>query len=218
MTQELKNHKPISTIIVDDFFENPHKVIELANSLDYTDAAKDNYAWPGIRSIPIHEVDYTFVNDTVVKVLNTYFPFAKVSYNDARLHFQKISSIYEDGWIHSDENLITFIIYLNNTKNINSGTSIYVPKNPHSKYLDLIINIDKKLESFKDPNKVKDYEPYRLENNNQFEETIRVNNVFNRCVMFNAPSYHKANGFNTIDNSDDRLTLVGFIFDFTIKY
>ena len=218
MIQGIKKHKPFPTIIVDNFFEDPHKVIQLANSLDYTDSAEDNYAWPGKRSTPIHEADYSFFNDTVVKVLSTYFPFAKVSYNDARLRFQKVSSIYEDGWVHRDDNLITFIIYLNNTKTIDGGTSIYVPKNPHPEDHDMTINTDKKNESFKDPNKVKEYEAYRLENNNQFEETIRVNNVFNRCVMFNAPSYHKANGFNTIDNSDDRLTLIGFIHDFTFEY
>ena len=116
MTQEIKKHKPFPTIIVDDFFEDPHKVIQLANSLDYIDSAEVNYAWPGKRSTPLHEADYSFFNDTVVKVLTTYFPFAKVSYNDARLLFQKVSSIYEDGWTHRDENLITFIIYLNETK------------------------------------------------------------------------------------------------------
>ena len=218
MTQETKKYKPFPTIIVDDFFEEPHKIIELANSLEYTDASGDNYAWPGKRSTPIYEADYSFFNDTVVKVLSTYFPFAKVSYNDARLLFQKVSSIYEDGWTHRDDNLITFIIYLNETKISGAGTSICIPKNPNHDNTEIISNGNKKRESFKDPNKVKEYEAYRLENNNQFEETIRVNNVFNRCVMFNAPSYHKANGFNTIDNSDDRLTLIGFIHDFTFGY
>jgi hypothetical protein len=153
-----------------------------------------------------------------LSILRTYFPFAKVSYNDARLLFQKVSSIYEDGWTHRDDNLITFIIYLNETKISGAGTSICIPKNPNHDNTEIISNGNKKRESFKDPNKVKEYEAYRLENNNQFEETIRVNNVFNRCVMFNAPSYHKANGFNTIDNSDDRLTLIGFIHDFTFGY
>jgi hypothetical protein len=216
MPQEIQKHKPFPTIIVDDFFEEPNKVLELANSLEYTDAADYDYKWPGKRSTLIHEVDYNFFNNIVVKVLSTYYPYAKVSYNDTRLLFQKVASIYEDGWIHKDDNLITFIIYLNNTKITDAGTSICIPKN--SIIDNIIIHTDKKQESFKDPNKVKEYEPYRLENNNQFEEVIRVNNVFNRCIMFNASSYHKANGFNTIDNSEDRLTLIGFIHDFTFEY
>ena len=213
MTQETKKYKPFPTIIVDDFFEEPHKIIELANSLEYTDAADYDYAWPGKRSTPIHEVNYDLFNNIVIKVLSVYFPYAKLSYNSANLRFQKVSSIYEEGWVHSDDNLITFIVYLNDTKTIDGGTSICIPKNK-----DITLYKDKKRESFKDPNKVKEYESYRLKNNNQYEETIRVNNVFNRCVIFNAPSYHKANGFNTIDNSEDRLTLVGFIEDFTFEY
>ena len=218
MIQEIKKHKPFPTIVVDDFFEDPHKVIELANSLEYTFGKKDEYNWPGKRSTPLHEIDYDFFNDTILKVLGTYFPFAKISFTNARLRFQKVSSIYEDGWVHRDENIITFIVYLNETKSTDAGTSIYIPKISHPEDHDISINTNKKNESFKDLKKIKDYESYRLENNNQFEETIRVNNVFNRCVMFNAPSYHKANGFNTIDNSEDRLTLIGFIHDFTYEY
>ena len=218
MTQETKKHKPFPTIIVDDFFEDPHKIIELANSLEYTDASGDNYRWPGKRSTLLHEVDYDLFNNIVVQVLRTYYPFANLSYNSASLSFQKISSVHEDGWTHRDENPITFIIYLNETKISGAGTSICIPKNPNHDNTEIISNDNKKRESFKDPNKVKEYESYRLENNNQFEETIRVNNVFNRCVIFNGHSYHKANGFNTIDNSEDRLTLIGFIHDFTYEY
>lgn len=218
MPQELKTYKPLHTIIVDNFFEDPYKVIELANSLEYTDASKDEYRWPGERSTFIHKIDYNFFNYVITKVLNTYFPFAKVSCKEAKLLFQKISSFYEDGWVHKDPNVITFIVYLNNTKVIDNGTSLYVPKNPYLKNKDLTIHDDKKIKSFKNFNKIKEYKPYRLENNNQFEETIRVNNIFNRCVMFNASTYHKANNFNVIDNYEDRLTLIGFIQDFTFEY
>ena len=217
MTQEIKKHKPFPTTIIEDFFEDPYKVIELANSLEYYDSEEDNYAWPGKRSNPLYVLDYNLFNNTVLKVLSAYFPFAKFTYNDARLHFQKISPVYESGWVHRDDNTFTFIVYLNNTKTIDGGTSICIPKNK-DKDKEIILHSDKKQESYRNPNKLKEYESYRLENNNQFEETIRVDNVFNRCVMFDAHSYHKANGFNTIDNSEDRLTLIGFIQDFTLEY
>lgn len=211
-------YKPFPTIIIDNFFKDPHKVIELANSLSYKDASEDEYRWPGERSIGLHEVDYDFFNDTVLKVLYAYIPYAEISYDNAYLCFQKVSSLYEDGWIHSDEDqVLTFIVYLN-SKTSGAGTSICVPKIPNIPAKDLLIHLDKKVESFKDLNKLKKYEPYRLENNNQFEETIRVNNVFNRCVIFDSSSYHKANGFNTLSIDTDRLTLIGFIKKFKFEY
>ena len=195
------------TIITDNFFANANNIVKYANSLEYIEN-NDNY--PGCRSAYLHEINHDLFKYCVLKVLNTYYPDADIVCNNAIAQFQKISNIYEDGWVHQDNALITFIIYLNDTNTIDSGTSLYTPKNKN-----ILSYIDKKKESFKYPDKVKKYEQYRKLNNNQFIETLKVNNIFNRCLAFNSSTYHKANGFNIIDN---RLTLIGFIYDFNYSY
>ena len=49
----------IPITIVDDFLNEPHQLIELANRLEFT--PDPSGMWPGTRSRPLHEVHEIFV-------------------------------------------------------------------------------------------------------------------------------------------------------------
>ena len=198
------NNKYFNTLIIDNFFKDPNHIVDYSKTLSYE---KDtNNQWPGKRSRPIHEINYNLFGDVVSKVISSYYSDHTFSY-ECSLNFQKVSSIYKDGWIHQDSCMLSFIIYLNDKNITSSGTSFYIPKSTPicTDYY------DKKCESFKDMSLIDKYSDYRLKHNSQFEKTLTVHSIFNRCVVFDARVFHKADNFNLVPDNEDRLTLAGFI-------
>ena len=45
---------------------------------------------------------------------------------------------------------------------------------------------------------------------NDFEETVRFANVYNRCIGFDAAEWHAANQFSQTNEEESRLTLIVF--------
>ena len=197
----------IPTTVVDDFFDNPEYIREYALSLEYT---KDEESkWPGKRSKQLHELNpelFTFVINRALGLF--YTPGEDYNKWEAKCSFQLVDKTYGNGWVHKDVELITGIVYLNKEYNPNAGTTIYERKTGHS-----LLNIDKKTQFFKGEIDLATAERYRKENNDQFEESVRIKNKFNRLVMFDSNLYHGANDFADYNNQQDtdRLTLVFFI-------
>ena len=54
-------------------------------------------------------------------------------------------------------------------------------------------------------------EKFRIESNNDFEETVRFSNVYNRCIGFDSSHWHCANDFSK--NKEPRLTLIIFWYE-----
>ena len=125
---------------------------------------------------------------------------------NASLHFQKINSSYQEGWVHCDEALLTGIVYLNEKSNPNGGTTIYKPKN--LSYNEK--NRDKKHSFYKGLLSDEDGIKFRNEHNEQFNESIIVKNEYNRLICFDGFLPHGANDYTNINN-EERLTLVFFI-------
>lgn len=197
-------------IVQDNFFKNPEYVLQLASQFEYEDASSlgDDYRWTGQRTKCLSKLNYTFYNSVIAKVLQNY-NYTKVNFK-AGLVFQKATQEYNGGWVHRDNGIITFIIYLNKNTNLEGGTSFYEPNKNYSAEREIFL-VSKKQESFKNIDSINKYEKYRLENNNQYNETIRVNNVFNRLVSFEGNVPHGANSYIEFDNNNPRLTLVGFV-------
>jgi hypothetical protein len=57
---------------------------------------------------------------------------------------------------------------------------------------------------------IEDAKKYKEEHNAQYEETIRVSNVYNRLVSFDSHLHHAAQDFFG-EGEDSRLTLVFFV-------
>ena len=122
----------LHTVIDDNFFDNPDKIVKYANTIEYY--KKDSQNWPGGRSLNMWELNddlYKFITN---KVLSYYFDLKKtrVNWRYTNIRFHKIKP---GDWqkhnkqhtrIHKDDAYIAGIIYLN--KDINeekTGTSFY---------------------------------------------------------------------------------------------
>lgn len=194
--------------VIDNFLENPDKVRNFALHQEFFKDDENKY--PGMRTKPISEIDPFFCNEIIKKVFSVYFNFnsEKLTWNvDAR--FQLTDSSYGEGWVHQDLNKTTGLIYLSPNANLKSGTSIYKTKN---NVLNANLNFfaDKKHSFFKGDISLEDSKIYRHQNNEQFDETISVSNVYNRLLLFDANEYHSAQSFDN-ESKEQRLTLIFFI-------
>ena len=191
--------------IVDNFFISPDKIKEYGLSLPFTKAS-DNI-WPGERTACLSTINKTLYNSINLKVTSLFFDYTEkpVSFG-CNLYFQKISSIYEEGWVHQDPNDITFIIYLNPNAHTDEGTSIYLAKDVG---YDSLTYQTQKHSSFANTDLIPEYRNLRREHNSHFVETMRVSNLYNRLFAFDGYSYHAAGQFAAHD--EPRLTLIGFI-------
>ena len=204
----------IPTLVFDNFFNYPDKIVEFANSLDYDETANESWddgaaakgLYPGVRSKNLLEIDSHFFNYVNFKLLASLYPSPQlqVSYN-ATTMFQKISSLYtQKGWVHQDVGHdLTFIVYL--SKHKECGTSIFEPKT-HSMHK---IHSDKKNKNYK--NKQFNDDHYLNENNSKFEETINIKSRFNRMIALDSQHFHAAQKFIESNIEEDRLTLISFV-------
>lgn len=191
----------IPITVVDNFLPNPQLWIELSESCKYHRSDTGN--WPGERSDPIELICPTAFNILSNRFFSIFYSLDKENIHwKVSARFQKIESDSGEGWIHYDKSIVSGIVYLSKTSKLDAGTALYMPKN-----LSGLLNTDKKVESIK-LNKLDFNKEYRDENNNNFIETVRVSNIFNRLVAFDCNVPHRALHFN---NPEPRLTIVFFV-------
>ena len=189
------------TYCVDNFLENPDEIVEYSNKLKFF--KNNDGKWPGSRVFLNEDPVAKFLMQKICTVIHPYrtenFNIQFISY------FQKINNQYGDtGWIHADnEDELTAIIYL--SRNKNCGTSLYLPKSFQSHPM----HTEEKQNFYKTLKKSKNYDKCLEENNNQFEETVYFESVYNRLIIFNSNTYHGVKNFN--NKEDDRLTFIAFI-------
>jgi hypothetical protein len=202
------------SVCVDNFFNNPDQVREHALALDFH--STDNNPWPGKRTQSLHSISKEYFDIFCNKLFSLTFDLKK--YNtivwSVDTYFQIIEpQTYGDinqGWIHRDDDATIYagIIYLTPNIDINCGTSLFKPKgmcaNPinATDKRDMFLNFDKNNTN---------YLAQKLEeNNSQFVETTRFNNVYNRLVAYDGAQYHGVNQFTGTD-TQPRLTQVFFV-------
>ena len=208
------------TTVADNFFSDPYKIIKYANTCEYEYSVDGR--WPGQRTKFVHTINQNLFVHTCYKILSILYPkdYLNLDFR-ATQHFQKINlNNYDNSWIHNDgfnNNLFTAIIYL--SEHDDCGTSLYHLKkdsfeaicsdklSPTEFYLN--INDNKKRKKDKELCKI---------NNDQYEETIRINSRFNRIVMFDANHYHAAHNYHPSKlKQQERLTLITFFNDLKNK-
>lgn len=200
------------TTIVDGFFNDPDKIVDFAMQQEFF--SSDDGRWPGKRTKQIWEIDRTLYDWICVKILSMFHADLP-RYWDFEMTFQLISPFskhqYDSrnrGWIHVDKGQTQFggIVYLNKNPEKDTGTSIYQEKNGWSSQLYGALEVKKK---FYMGEEVSDEEYEQAWNllNSQYEETITINNVYNRMAMFHNSVFH---GVKTFGKKQDRLTLVFF--------
>lgn len=198
-------------VIVDNFFKEPDKVREYALSLEYK--KDEDSRFPGARTDCISSIAPELYIETLKKFFSIYYDFnyEEVNWN-ASVQFQKTNRKFDSGWIHSDADgtnrrSVSGIVYLNPKAPLNSGTSIYKLKD---NVLIPSINADAKITHYKNDGEIEELKQLKEDEKQQFDETIRINNIYNRLVSFEAGQYHAAQDYFGED-SEERLIMIFFV-------
>ena len=202
------------TLVVDDFLEDPDYVLCLATNAEYNNPGHTNY--PGVTSKKkIHELDQELFDIIIQKIFGYYWDLRNpVNYN-VEMEFQKIEKNGQ-GIIHLDTTygaLAAGVIYLNQDIERDTGTSFYKLLDPDYKI----------KEEFLDP--VARYHAGEIlhgheldsiceKHYNKFEETMRVQNQYNRMITYDSNIWHTATSYG----NQTRYTLRFFINDLESKH
>jgi|TARA_R100000084_G_C4649107_1_gene148582 hypothetical protein len=204
---------------ITNFFDDPDEIVKLANTLDYFPSPTGNY--PGVRSRSLHVIDPNLFHKFTNAVLANFYNKGTEIKFEAWVNFQKIPALHKDknnvknkGWIHFDDAVLAGLVYLNKKADLDSGTSLYLPKgklkHDWSKATDLKVNLY--LNGVYDK---KEYEKEMKYTDNKFKKFMEFNNVYNTLICYDGQNYHKINNMN-IGTDKDRLTLVFFINNITV--
>ena len=209
--------KSFPAVIVDDFFEDPDAIVEIASSFTYK--PQEEGVWPGVRSNLLSDSEDVKILRLFHYIGNRLFDLFgnKPKHWGVYTMFQKIQPFSKNkwdklnrGWVHYDgdhSSPIKFggIIYLNKNADKDTGTSIYKSKNGFHTYEQHEIDQKKKLYTGKDVD-IDEYNQIFDEYHDQFIETIRVDNIYNRLLLFGGDTLHGVRTFGT----EERLTLPFF--------
>ena len=192
------------TVIVDDFFTDPHEIVKLSKTFKYV-KAYDN-TWPGTRSPATHTVNEKFFLWSTEKILSVLYPMHVHGLKwHAVQYFQRVPyTIYGgEGWIHQDQDWeFTSIVYLSDHKE--SGTCLYKPN-------DYAVNAkwdDERRRFFRDLTDFKRQEKFRKKASARFDKKVELFSNFNRLVLFDGWQWHASK--QSKKKKEDRLTLVTF--------
>jgi len=208
------NYFPAS--IIDNFFDNPEAVVELAKSIDYHSPKETIY--PGVISSDVAHTNYELAQWIISKVMNLFYDLDKVYITwDSETTFQKIKPydnedqfhILNRGVPHIDvqETVLAGVIYLNENFCKDAGTSFYQKKLDNSFYKTSKETIDAN-KKYHGGTMVDNYEQIVQDHFNKFEETVRIQPKFNRLVMYSPDTWHSQ---TTYGKDEERLTLRFFV-------
>lgn len=198
--------------IIDDFYPDPDAIRNFALSQDFEEST--NGGWPGKRTKDIAELDKE-LNDFFFKtVLNVFYPMEFMyTHSYIETSFQLIEARDSDqynaknrGWLHHDGVVFGGVVYLTKDPEPDTGTSIYKPKKGHHQHHQRWVNI--KSEDYLNILKLskEEYELAMEDQYSHFTESITVENVYNRCVLFGGNVIHGAKTFGTRKGKNARLT------------
>ena len=210
-TLDKVQHPLAGTVVCkNEFFNNPDKVLELSKKQTYEKSER----YPGKRTINLLESTDSETKEFAVffakKIAREVFP--GISQFVIHISFH-INELYSDdeaniGWIHNDDVTLAGLVYLNsNETNFNSGTSIFLKKD--SENFPVPDFPSRKL--FNTTSVVTEEYKQDLKNNHtQFEETMRIGNVYNRLIAYDSNLWHRPNTFK-VNVNEPRTTLLFFI-------
>ena len=198
-------------IIKDNFFLDPDAIVKLSKKANYCSSSE---MYPGIRSECFSEVNnklFLFIGDKIFSLIHDDPP----KYYRMKIAFQKIHPFVQNdkwnkkniGWIHKDGCVFGGVIYLDKNPDKDAGTSIYKSKDGFD--VQTQENIDAK-ELFYSGQLIDDGHYYNAYDRvrNQYEETLKIPNVYNRLVLIPNDQPH---AMTTIGDKE-RNTLVFFCF------
>ena len=127
------------------------------------------------------------------------------NFSESKSFFRKSVWYKNCGWVHSDEYNFGGVIFLTKNPDNDTGVTVYKSKNGHYSITSQEEQIKNKhfLGSAVDDDSFNQvYNTYH----NQFEETIKIKNIYNRLVLFNSDTLHAVQTYGT----KERLTIPFF--------
>jgi hypothetical protein len=185
----------VNSIIIDDFYSNPHEVRSFALEQEFK--VRGNY--PGERT-------ESFLNDSIKETLqNILYPFAgKITGwgGDYTGSFQYTTS-RDRSWIHTDSYTNwAAVCYLTPDAPLSSGTGLFLHKETQlrgwSHYDGEQNDPDYQIIS-------RDSQDYT-----KWEMVDRIGNIFNRLILYRADNFHVSLDYFGTDIEDGRLFQVFF--------
>jgi len=199
----------LPTMVIDDFYESPDLVRDWALSQEFFKGERGS--WPGLRTELLHVSNPELFNLTLKKLLFVLKDYGYTEILDMQTGFQIIEGSWGTGWVHDDDPKlhVAGVIYLTPDAPVAAGTTIYAdqPDFDGEKYTDLFM----KDVFSKTPEERAQYSKYREEQKAHFTPTIKLGNVYNRCVIFDTRNWHSADNFFGDEIANSRLTQVFFI-------
>lgn len=202
--------RTIPTTIVDDFFPDPYAIREYALKQNY--GRLENSTFPGVRTKMIAEFDEKLYRYIADKILGLFWDLESTPLEvQVETQFQYITKdAGPGGWAHRDSS-VTFasVVYLTPDAPRHCGTAICKEKHLEEEMIyDYSIR-----DAFYRNQKVEfnEYLEAYNKHNSQYEETLAVDNIFNRAIFYGNESPHRERGYFGKDINDARLTLVSFI-------
>lgn len=120
----------MKSIVTDNFFAEPYKIIEFANEQEYFPRNSEQH-YEGIRTKNLLEIDKEFYLNVTTNLVYNYFDQTKTYRIDGHLNFHKLSKkdLQDPNWIndkvHKDDCILSNIVYLTPNAPMTSGTQIY---------------------------------------------------------------------------------------------
>ena len=203
--------------IVDDFFEDPDAIVKMANELKYYPPDTGN--WPGMRTKQLHVVEDRFFQYFGEKIM-LLFHDNTPEYWKLQSHFQKILPFHEDqydklnrGWIHQDlDTYFGGIVYLTKDPEPDTGTSIYKTTTGFAMQYASELKLKERKYRGEEVDREEYCKAYDAAHA-QYKESVKIENVYDRFVMFNNKTHHGVQTFGT----KERLTLNFFGMEVTGK-
>ena len=195
-------------LIVDNFFEDPDSIVDLSTNIQYSPS--DNGRWPGLRSNYLHRIYPRLFDFICTKITHLFYDTCKSWTYE--ITFQKVNPFSKNqydkkncGWVHKDRTNFGGVIFLTREPDDDTGVTIYKSKNGGYAITQEEEKI-KNMHFFGNPIDDDEYNKAYNSYHDQFEETVKVKNVYNRLVLFNSTSLHAVQTYGT----KERLTMAFF--------
>lgn len=195
--------------IIENFYEKPDEIRAFALKQKFTychELENINYVYPGCRTKELFELDKNLYEKVCRKLVSVFHNTQRDQMRWAiSTSFQVVEKKFERGVLHQDENTIfAGVLYLTPDAPLEAGTSLFKPNNTFD---------EEKYQAALKKNDVnfRTNQPVSIDYHDMFDETVRVNNVYNTLIIFNAQTHHAANEFFGDSLKSGRMAQVFFI-------
>ena len=204
--KDRKKYPFIPTKIIDNFFETPAGWRAFA--LDQNFERSMDGTWPGERTNSLDQLDMDMFEIFAKKLLDNLPEF--IGFTNLRASFHIIDETFGKGWVHDDDPTLNVVgvVYLNKNPPLDSGTTLYNDQyDPDADQYRELFKQDVLSTNIETRNKLSSA---RDEQRSKFRPNMIIENVYNRCIVYDPRTWHSPNNFFGKTREDARLTLVFF--------